>query len=223
MIRPLLLVSAIAAAGFLVAGTSQPPAGSLPAPETVLDLTTADGLKSIGAQWRVAEAKIVEVEGKTKDGKSVPTHDVSPHAGGADFDDSAWEVLPGDNIRKPLGGGKLSFEWFRIRITVPEKVGEVATKDAAVLLEVTIDDYGEVWVDGKLPRKVGQSGGSIVHGFNVPNRVLLTEHAKPGQLFSVAVFGANGPLSDPPGNWVWIRDAKLHICPGGEGQGCRPD
>jgi len=204
----------------LLGSTLQPP----PPGDAVADLTTTDGLKLVGGAWRYAEATIVEAQGKTKDGKPAPTHDISPHAGAADFDDAAWPMLSTDDIHHAIGGGKLSFAWFRIRITVPEKVGETPTKDAAVLLDITIDDYGEVWVDGKLPRAVGQSGGSMVRGFNCPNRVLLTEHAKPGQTFSIAVFGANGPLSDPPGNFVWLRSASLHICPGGKGsQGCRPD
>ncbi|HMN40218.1 MAG TPA: hypothetical protein PKE29_05185 [Phycisphaerales bacterium] len=190
--------------------------------EASIDLTTAEGLKQIGGEWRYIEARIVEVEAKTKDGTVVMTHDITPHAGGVDFDDSAWATLSTDDIHHAIGGGKLSFAWFRIAITVPEKVGEVSTDGAAVLLEVTIDDYAEVWVEGKLPRTLGQAGGTMVKGFNCPNRVLLSEKAKPGQVFRVAVFGANGPMSDPPGNYVWLRNASLKVCRDAGGA-CKPD
>jgi gluconolactonase len=39
--------------------------------------------------------------------------------------------------------------------------------------------------------------------------VVLTRSAKPGQQIQVAIFGANGPLSDPPANFIWIRSATL--------------
>jgi gluconolactonase len=32
---------------------------------------------------------------------------------------------------------------------------------------------------------------------------------RPGDPFEIAVFGANGPLSDPPENFVWVRSATL--------------
>jgi gluconolactonase len=203
--------------------TLTPPAPSAKT-EASLDLTTTEGLKQINGAWRYMEAGIIEVDGKTKDGKAVKTHDITPHAGGIDFDDSSWPTLSTDDIHHAIGGGKLSFAWFRINITVPENIGGVSTDNAAVLLEVTIDDYAEVWVEGKLPRKLGQAGGTMIKGFNAPNRVLLSEHAKPGQIFHIAVFGANGPMSDPPGNFVWLRDASLKVCKAGAvGQGCKPD
>ena len=42
------------------------------------------------------------------------------------------------------------------------------------MFEVVVDDYAEVWVDGKLSPALGQSGGAVVRGFNAPNRVVLT-------------------------------------------------
>jgi gluconolactonase len=39
--------------------------------------------------------------------------------------------------------------------------------------------------------------------------VVLTNNARPGQTIQVAVFGANGPLSDPPPNFIWVRSATL--------------
>jgi gluconolactonase len=77
------------------------------------------------------------------------------------------------------------------------------------VFELVIDDYAEIWVDGKLPVVLGQTGGQLVKGFNAPNRVVLTGDAKPGQKFQLAVFGVNGPISNPPVNFIWIRSATL--------------
>ena len=79
-----------------------------------------------------------------------------------------------------------------------------------VTFVTTVDDYGEVWVDGKLPRKVGQVGGSVVAGFNAPNRVELAD-AKAGKTYQIAVFGINGPISAEPGNYIFLRDTFLEI------------
>jgi gluconolactonase len=56
---------------------------------------------------------------------------------------------------------------------------------------------------------LGQSGGALIRGFNAPNRVVLTRNATPGQQIQIAVFGINGPISDPPANFIWIRSATL--------------
>jgi len=39
--------------------------------------------------------------------------------------------------------------------------------------------------------------------------VVIARDAVPGQRIQLAVFGANGPLSNPPGNFVWVRSATL--------------
>ena len=50
-----------------------------------------------------------------------------------------------------------------------------------------------------------------VGGFNAPNRVVLTTNATPGQRFSLAVFGINGPISAAPSNWIFLRDTYIDI------------
>jgi gluconolactonase len=66
-----------------------------------------------------------------------------------------------------------------------------------------------VWVNGALTHALGDDGGPVVAGFNAPNRVLLTDHARPGQRFQIAVFGINGPVSASPHNYIWLRTATL--------------
>ena len=72
-----------------------------------------------------------------------------------------------------------------------------------------IDDYAEIWVNGKLPTVLGQSGGPVVKGWNAPNKVILTHNAQPGQKFQIAVFGFNGPISKSPMNFIWVKSATL--------------
>jgi gluconolactonase len=74
-----------------------------------------------------------------------------------------------------------------------------------------IDDYAEVWVNGELPIALGQAGGTVVAGFNSPNRVVLTRDALPGDSFQIAVFGINGPISASPHNYIWMRTATLDV------------
>ena len=67
---------------------------------------------------------------------------------------------------------------------------------STVVFELVIDDYAEVWVDGRLPLVLGETGGQLIKGFNAPNRVVLTRDARPGQRIQLAIFGVNGPISD---------------------------
>lgn len=173
-----------------------------------IDLSTKDGVAAVKGQWRYHDAKVVEVEGKGPDGKPNRTYDIEPRgekAARPDYDDSRWEALEPRGILKSRSSGLVCFCWYRIKITIPP---EAAGK--AVFFRTTIDDYGEVWVDGKLPHKVGDTGGPIVAGFNAPNRVELKD-ARPGKVYQIAVFGINGPISAAPSNWIFLRDTYLDI------------
>src|SRR5262249_45799213 len=101
--------------------------------------------------------------------------------------------------------GQVCFCWYRIKVTLPDEAD-----GKKVIFVTTVDDYGEVWVDGKLPRTPGQTGGPIVAGFNVPNRVELKD-AKAGKTYQIAVFGINGPISAAPGNFIFLGDTFLEI------------
>jgi gluconolactonase len=192
--------------------TEDAPAGR---PEAIIDLGTDQGVKLVNGQWRYSNTKIIEVDHKSPGadlGPSGPpnrTYDITPHAGAADFDDSAWQVLDGPGLETRRSTGRLCFNWYRIKVTVPEKIGSFDPTGATVVFEVAIDDYTEVWVNGKLPLVLGQTGGEVVKGFNAPNRVVIGRNVKPGQQIQLAVFGINGPLSNPPGNFIWVRSATL--------------
>jgi len=94
-------------------------------------------------------------------------------------------------------------------VTIPDRVGAFDTAGSTVVFEIVVDDYAEVWVNGNLPIVLGQTGGPLIKGFNAPNRVLLGRNVRPGQQFQLAVFGMNGPVSNPPGNFIWVRSATL--------------
>ncbi|MEP7064801.1 MAG: SMP-30/gluconolactonase/LRE family protein [Gemmatimonadota bacterium] len=188
-------------------------------PASVVDLATVDGATLLGAHWRYHDADIVEVAHRAvgpdlkASGAPNRTHDIEPHAGAREFDDSAWPELSPTSLDARRTNGRLSFGWYRTRITVPARIGSLDPAGATLVLEVVVDDYSEVWVDGHLATVLGQSGGGLVRGWNAPNRVVLTRDARPGQTIQLAVFGANGPLSDPPANFVWIRSATIEVHP----------
>lgn len=196
--------------------------GLPPTPANVtLDLATREGVAAVQGTWRTHDARLVEVAfravGPDRKPGTVPnrTLDVEPAAGAGGFDDSTWPVIDPATLDARRAAGKVCFEWYRFHGTLPERVNGVPVAGATVVFEVTVDDYAEVWVDGQLPRELGQSGGTVAAGFNVPNRVVIMRDARPGQAFDVAVFGINGPISAAPENYVWVRSAKLgfHIEP----------
>jgi gluconolactonase len=184
-------------------------------PAAVVDLRTTEGAALVRAQWRYSDAKIVEVDHHAPgpdlrpSGPPNRTNDITPHAGVADFDDSAWETIDPPALESRRSNGRLAFNWYRTRITLPEKVGGFDITGSTVVFELVIDDYAEIWVDGKLPLVLGQTGGQLIKGFNAPNRVIISRDARPGQQIQLAVFGINGPVSNPPVNFIWVRSATL--------------
>ncbi len=186
-------------------------------PDAIVDLRTEEGAALVGAQWRWSNARIVEVEHRAPGPDRKPsgppnrTHDLEPKAGAAGFDDSGWEVLAPPEVETRRSDGRLCFGWYRLRFTVPEKIGALPVAGSTLVFEIVVDDYAEVWVDGQLPKALGQVGGSLVAGFNAPNRVVVTRDAKPGTRYTIAVLAANGPLSNPPGNFLWVRSATLDV------------
>ncbi len=186
-------------------------------PEAVVDLATPEGVALVKGQWRYSDTKIFETQFKNAGpegqptGSLVKTYDYSPHAGGADYDDSKWEVLDPKTLDKRRGYGRLGFNWYRINITIPEKVESFDPTGSTAVFETSVDDYAEVWVNGELPRAAGQSGGSVVKGWNAANRLVVGRNVKPGDNFQIAVFGINGPISNPPTNFIYMRYAKLEF------------
>ena len=213
--------SALGAAGMLAAlsaGAADPPQGP---PSAVIDLATTKGVAQVAGEWRYSDVRIIEIPFRAPgpDGQPgttpVKTYDYTPHGGEADFDDSVWPVITPESLSERRSHGRLAFNWYRIRITVPERIGGFDPTGSTLVFETVLDDYAEVWVDGELPRALGQSGGSVVKGWNAPNRLVVGRQVKPGQPIQLAVFGMNGPISDPPTNYIFMRKAVLEFYPGG--------
>ena len=196
-------------------------------PDAVVDLQTDTGAALVGAEWRYSDARVEEIDfvelGSPEDPLgpgTVParTYDVVPHAEAADYDDSDWRVLRPEGTLERLANGRVCFNWYRLSLLLPELVGDTEVTGATVVFEVVVDDYAEVWVNGKLPQALGDTGGPVVGGFNSPNRVILTRDARPGERFQIAVFGINGPISASPPNYIWMRTATLELYAAGRAQ-----
>lgn len=184
-------------------------------PDAIVDLATSAGAAFVSATWRYADARLVEIESRgvgpdlKPSGAALRTLDVSPEAGVKGFDDSAWPRIEPESLTDRRGPGRVSFAWYRLRLTIPERIGSFEARGARVVFEIVVDDAAEVWVDGQLPVVLGQTAGGVAHGFNAPNRVVLTRDARPGESHEIAVFAANGPVSSSPRNFIWVRSATL--------------
>jgi gluconolactonase len=199
---------------------AQPPAVPPPAPimppslppSQVVDLMTAEGSAAFGAQWKVSDVKIVEVpaiQGALPQHKT--TYNIEPRAGESGFDDSKWPTIEAKDLSVRRSGGHVAFMWYRTMLTIPAKIGAFDTADAQVVLQVLVDDYAEVWINGQMPRRAGFPSPATIQGFNMPNRVMLSTKASAGDKFQVAIFGINGPISVAPANTVWFREAKVQL------------
>lgn len=192
--------------------TAEVPTGK---PDAMIDLGSVDGVKAVKGEWRYSDTKIIEADfrgpgpDKQPTGAPVKTYDYTPHAGGADFDDSKWEVINPTTLDQRRGNGRLGFNWYRIKLTVPDSIGDFDPTGSTAVFETSLDDYAEIWVDGELSRALGQSGGSVIAGWNARNNLVVARNVKPGQQIQLAIFGVNGPLSNPPTNFIYIRYAKL--------------
>ncbi|MGE3521442.1 MAG: SMP-30/gluconolactonase/LRE family protein [Candidatus Dadabacteria bacterium] len=207
----LSIVSVVAARGVEPSGV---PTGK---PDAVFDLTTGTGVSVVKGVWKYSDVEITTTDFRSPGpdgqptGQAIKTYDYEPHAGGADFDDSGWEAIEPESLKDRRSTGRLCFNWYRINITIPEKINGFSARGSTVVFETSVDDYAEVWVDGELPRFLGQNGGSVVAGWNASNRLVVGRDVAPGQQIQLAVFGINGPVSDPPTNFIWMREAKLEF------------
>ena len=189
--------------------------------DAVVDLKTSTGVNLLKTSWKFKDAQVVEKDfkapGPSKEdklllyptGKAIKTFELSPKAGATDFNDSQWETIKPESLEDRRTNGLLSFGWYRINVTIPEKLGNFSTKGSKAVFEIVVDDYAEVYVNGKLNKTFGQSGGSVPKGWNARNRVTLGNDIQPGDQFQIAVLGINGPLADLPSNYIWVRSATV--------------
>jgi gluconolactonase len=205
------------------AQSTQAPANAAPAappppklaptgtPAHAVDVMTAEGVAVFAGAWRNMDAKIVEAPPRPNAGAWKVSYDLQPKAGAADFDDSSWPIIEAKALNDRRGGGGVFMTWYRINLTIPQKVGGFDTTGAVAVFHIVVDDYAEVWVNGQLPRAVGKPSPHMVAGFNLPNRVVMSDAVKPGERIQIAVLGMNAPISLAPLNPVFVREARVEF------------
>jgi hypothetical protein len=164
-------------------------------PRGTLNLQDPADLKVVNGVWRFAPGL---VPGEPNEG--VVSQLMGSPARLPDYNDSNWEICK-DLTRWHSRG--IAFAWYRIRVTLPERVQGRELAGSRLIFETCVDDYGEIWIDGECNRDRG-----AIQGFNVPQRVVITAEPKPGDQHTIAILGVNGPLA-APGGAVFVRYATL--------------
>lgn len=164
-------------------------------PRIALDLNQERDRQKVKGEWRIGPGL---VPGEPNEGLAAQI--LSSPARLAEYDDSRWEVC--DNIRQSISKG-FTFAWYRITVEIPAEVDGVPLADSRVLFETNVDNYGEVWINGKIDRATG-----VIIGINASQRVELQNKAVPGSKHVIACLVANGPLAEPRGG-IFMRYATL--------------
>ena len=165
-------------------------------PRVALDLESTADLATLGATgWRVAPGL---VPGEPNQGL-VAELKGSP-ARLPDYDDSWWGKDA--DIQKNLSVG-FTFAWYRLHVTIPTQVKGQDVAGRRVFFETNVDNYGEVYIDGKIDRTIG-----CITGNNAGKRVPVMDQAVPGTEHDIAVLACNAPLGEPVGG-IFLRYATL--------------
>ena len=125
---------------------------------------------------------------------------------GADFDDSKWEVIAPETLKNARGDrpGLLLLVSDQGHASRPRPR---ASRSSSRRPSTTTARSGST---ASCPASPGDTGGPIVAGFNVPNRVELKD-PRPGKVYQIAVFGINGPISATPSNWIFLGPTFLEL------------
>jgi gluconolactonase len=207
----LIAAIGLASASLPVLAQTQSP----PVPDAVVDLSQTAGTALVRGQWRYHDVRLVPVEHRDAGPDRKPsgpvnsTFDITPKAGRDGSFGDGWQLINPEALDTRRSSGLHSMGWYCFEFTIPAAIGTHRVEGSRVYFEIVVDDYAEVWVNRTMNQVLGQTGGPLVKGWNAPNRVLISESAKPGDRFEVAVLAANAPLSDPPKNYVWVRSATL--------------
>jgi gluconolactonase len=189
-------------------------------PGAIADLKTTEGAALVNAEWYVQKAEIQTIDFKLPGasasdmlllyptGAPVKTNTIHPQIGSSDFDKDFIVIEPAA-LESRQGNGLASFVWYKAELTIPKTIGNLSAAGTTAIFEIVVDDYSEIWVNGKQMQAFGESGNGLIAGYNARNRVVLTNNAIPGEKFSIAILGINGPLGKTPDNYIWIRTAVV--------------
>jgi gluconolactonase len=164
-------------------------------PRIALDLNKKEDCRKIKGQWRVGQGL---APGEPNEGLTAQL--LNTPARLADYDDSNWEICA--DIRQSRSSG-FTFAWYRISVEIPDNIDGVTLGDSRVLFETNVDNYGEIWIDGKIDRTAG-----VINGINAQQRVEVSAKAVPGAKHVIACLVVNGPLAEPRGG-IFMRYATL--------------
>src|SRR5207245_6759839 len=137
LLAPLLIAAASVAVTAQI--TADAPATR---PTAIVDLATAEGLRLVQGQWRYSDVRIVDVEHRSPGPDLRPSgppnraYDITPHAGAAGFDESSWEALPASHLDARKTAGRLAFNWYRLRIPIPERIGRLDPTGYTAVVEI---------------------------------------------------------------------------------------
>jgi hypothetical protein len=160
-----------------------------------LDLNNEADRQKVQGRWRIGRGL---VPGEPNEGLVAQL--LNTPARLADYDDSHWEIC--SNVRQSISKG-FTFAWYRIAVVLPSELGGVSLADSRVYFETNIDNYGEIWIDGKIDR-----GAGVIAGINAQYRVEVANKVAAGDRHVIACLVVNGPLAEPVGG-VFMRYATL--------------
>lgn len=191
-------------------------------PQAIADLKTREGTSLINAKWFAQAAHIQEksfhLPGPQSGGgdalhlyptgSAIKTNTLHPQIGADDFEKGFEEINP-EQLEERQGSGLFSFVWYKVELTIPAIIGKLNTNGTVAVFEIVVDDYSEIWVNGKQMIGFGQSGNGLISGYNTRNRVILSDNVKAGEKFTIHILGINGPVGKLPDNYIWVRNAVV--------------
>ena len=161
-----------------------------------LDLEDPEELAVLGTTgWRIAPGL---VPGEPNQGLVAEL--LASPARLPDYDDSWWEMDADFQERRSEG---FTFAWYRLQVTVPAQVKGEDVDGKRVWFETNVDNYGEIYIDGRIDRVTG-----VITGNNTGKRALVADQAVPDTSHLIAVLVANAPLGEPVGT-IFMRYATL--------------
>jgi len=126
-----LLVSGSRAVGAAAHAPADPPAGR---PDVIVDLASKEGAALVGASWRYRDVTLVNVAARAAgpdlrpSGAPIRALDVSPSATDVFAREAGFERIAPDALEQRRGNGKVSFGWYRVDVTLPERIGSVPVR-----------------------------------------------------------------------------------------------
>ena len=191
--------------------------------DAIVDLKTNAGQRIVNAQWQSLSAEIMPAKFRAagpsdKDklflyptGKEINSYNIYPKYGTPEFINAKWENVAATDLETRRGNGLQSHVWYKLKVTIPEKIGNVSAEGTRIIFEIVADDYSEVFINSKLNKSFGARNNGVIGGWNARQRVWLTDKARIGESFDISILVTNGPVADIPDNYVWIRSATLDV------------